>query len=115
MSPTKQFDGIMGVTPTDDATVELDFNTVRERKGTNCVVCNSAGYNPSVTNYFNQRNLPSAGSLSQANFGSNPNEMMYFHCWWEAENSTTDPSSRSFLINITFNCLLSELKDLGQS
>ncbi len=114
---TKGVDGIYGIAKTDDSTVQADFDTIREQKGCNCTATASGATAGSVTNYYSQKYFTkdSHSSDKAAQFGANPTEQMYYQVFYEAENNTTDPSARSFLVNIVYDVEMWELKDLGQS
>lgn len=118
ITPTKPRNGIYGVTLTDDSTVQSDYDTIREVKGTKYAVCSDNGSPQStVTQYYNCNqnfDIPFQKATS-ATFGNSPSEGMYFHVWAESVLSTEDGSQNSFVVNISFVVDMWELKDLGQS
>ena len=118
MTPTGTADLIYGITLTDDSTVNSNYDTVRELKGTRMAVLSAdAGTQSSVVNSFNVNqnfDVPFQKATS-ASFGASPSESMVFDCWAEAPNSTADPSAMSFLFTLTYTVDIWELKDLGQS
>ena len=117
MQPTNDIQGMFGISLTDDSTVQGDYDTIRETKGT--VYAVAAGNNPvpklSKTFNVNQNfDLPFQKSTS-ASFGANPSESMIFHCWCEGSTGASNPSAQTFVITITYIVDMWELKDLGQS
>jgi len=117
MQATSAERGIFGIGLTDDSTVQGDFDTVRELKGTTVAVSNGAGEPQKVQQRFNVNknfDLPFQKATS-ASFGQNPSESMIFHCFNEGPSSTFDASSSTFLITISYIVDMWELKDLGQS
>lgn len=118
MTPTNPRAGIFGCSLTDDSTVQGDYDTVRETKGTRMAVMSDNNSNPpTVTQSFNVNknfDLPFQKSTS-ASFGQNPSEAMVFHCWAESDSSSGDGASNNYLITITYTVDMWELKDLGQS
>jgi len=106
--------GMLGVSLTDDNTVNGDYNTIRETKGTKYIPLTFTGA-PSVTNQFKIDYLDSSQrELMQANFGANPNQVQYFHVWYLSKNGATE-SGIDATVNITYDVDVCELKDLGQS
>lgn len=118
MTPTTVRNGIFGCSITDDSTVQSDYDTIRETKGTKMApMIAEGGQLPTVKNYYNVNqnfDIPFQKATS-ASFGASPSEGMYFHCWFEAQNSTSDQSSANFLITLTYIVDMWELRDLGQS
>lgn len=108
---------IFGISLTDDTTVQGDYNTVRETKGTRVGVAVGTGPRETLTKvYSRKQNFNSASDKPlSANFGASPAEDMYFHCWAEAPTSTTGATTVSYLITISYIVDMWELKDLGQS
>jgi len=121
MTPSSNFgggNGMFGITLTDDATIEGDFNTIREVKTTKfSVLNNNGGPSQTVTNYYGQDKVYRKGSNfdTAAQFGSNPGEQQFFHCWFEGADSLDDASATSFVITISYVVNMWELKGLGQS
>lgn len=116
VTPTwTNFDGIFGIAKVDDVVVSGDYDAIREQKGTNVATGTSAGGQQSVTNYYTSDYFNAAGNALQTSYGTNPNEQFYFDVFYEARDSTTEPSARTFLVNITYDVLSWELKDLGRS
>ncbi len=117
MTPISSTQGVYGITLTDDSTVQTDFDTVREIKTTKMgTMSTNAAYN-SVTNYYNQNQVYAKGSNfdSSAQFGNNPGEQQFFHCWSEGNKPNSDPGDQRFLITISYYVNMWELQDLGQS
>lgn len=118
MTPSLSRNGVMGISLTDDSTVQSDYDTIRETKGTRfATITADGGLNPSVKNYYNVNqnfDIPFQKATS-ASFGASPSEGMYFHCWFEAADSTSDQSAASFIITISYVVDMWELRDLGQS
>lgn len=117
MQPTSTERGIYGIALTDDSTVQGDYDTVREIKGTVVAVNTGAGNGQKIAKTFscNQNfDLPFQKATS-ASFGANPSEGMIFHCFCEGANNTIDANSQTFLITISYIVDMWELKDLGQS
>lgn len=106
--------GMLGISLTDDNTVNGDWNTVRETKGTKYIPLTFTGA-PTVTNSFKADYLdPSQKDLMQASFGANPNQVQFYHIWYDSKNPTTE-SAIDIVVNITYDVDVCELKDLGQS
>lgn len=118
MTPVGDFtDQIFGISLCDDSTVQSDYDTIRETKGTRLANCLSGGKAPSVQNYFNVNqnfDLPFQKATS-ASFGANPSESMIFHCWSEGKSITDSSGTNQYMISITYVVDMWELKDLGQS
>lgn len=108
--------GMLGCTVTDDTTVNGDFDTVKEIKGTRMTPLNDGSeFNGKVVQYFNRnqifdQNIDGLG----ANFGQNPSEKSYFDVWYTAQ---TEVATSTLVCNvcITYNVSMWELKDLGNS
>lgn len=116
MTPTSTQNGIYGISITDDVSVQADFDTIRETKGTKMAVNTGQKQAPVVQSYIDKQNFSKTVSQpTSALFGASPSEAMYFHCWNEGMNSGNDPQSTSFLITISYVVNMWELKDLGQS
>lgn len=118
MTPTNNVACIYGITLTDDATVQGDYDTVRELKGTKFAIAASDGAKVSaVVQKFNVNknfDIPFQKSTS-ASFGQSPSEGMVFHCWAEGSAFTVDANAINFLFTISYLVDMWELKDLGQS
>lgn len=120
MTPTDMGNSqIFGISLTDDTTVQSDYDTIRETKGTRMATCPSnSALVPSVTHQYAQNSNFKAGYADKAcvaSYGSSPAEQMFYHCWAEGENSTATSNSSSYLITITYIVDSFELRDLGQS
>lgn len=117
MQPTGTSECIFGISLCDDSTVQGDYDTVKETKGTVFAVHGAGNPTPKLTKTFdvNQNfDLPYQKATS-ANFGANPSESMIFHCWAQAKNGSATMSSAAFVITISYIVDMWELKDLGQS
>lgn len=117
MTPTNAQNGIFGISISDDAVINTNYDTVRETKGTKMSTMQSNGLKKSVVNTFNQKQIygKQPGITTGALFGGNPVEQTFFHCWNEAYAGEVNPGVTYFLITITYTCTLWEPKDLGQS
>lgn len=119
MTPTAaNADQIFGITLCDDSSVQSDYDTIREVKGTRMAIAKeSGGQPPSVTCYYNCNqnfDIPYQKATG-ASFGQNPAESMIFHCWSESAGSGQGSSTNRYLITITYTVDMWELKDLSQS
>lgn len=109
------FNGVLGCTITDDTTVETDYDTIKERKSTNLApIVSGNGSNAQVSNVWTGDITGAAIAKNIALFGAGPPDPMYFHVWAEGSNSATGDTAQC-LVTIVYDCVLSELKDLGQS
>lgn len=112
LSNTNQ--GAIGVSVTDDNTVQGNYNTIKETKGTKWIPITYTGA-PTVTNRFSLSMLDEAQqSNCQSTFGSSPNQQMFYHVWYCAKNEGTD-TAIDVNVCITYDVEVCELKDLGQS
>ena len=118
MTPVAATSGIFGISLADDSSVNSNYNTIRETKGSRfAVITNGAGPTQTVTNYYNVNqwfDLPFQKSTS-ASFGASPSEAAVFHCWYEGNTEAGNSASTPFVITITYTVDMWELKDLGQS
>lgn len=115
LTPLENADGVIGVTLTDDTTVNGDFDTIKEVKGTAMKAMGANGTPMNVVQYFNRNQTFNPEQPNQqAAFGTNPNEVTFYHVWATAKDQT---ASDSFAIQVCISYLVSmwELKDLGQS
>lgn len=113
--PTVALSGIYGIAKTDDAVVGIDMDTVREQKGTNVIASTGAGQdNAVITNYYSEKEMLNKNDL-QASPGANPTDVQYYQLFLTGPDYTTDLGSKPFMINITYDVVWWELKDLGQS
>lgn len=105
---------MLGISITDDNTVNGNYDTIRETKGTKYIPLTYTGA-PSVTNQWKLDYLdPSQNDLCQASFGANPNQTMFFHVFYLAKNSTVEAAIDA-TVNITYDVDCCELKDFGSS
>jgi hypothetical protein len=117
MTPLNPQNGIYGISISDDAVIESNYDTVRESKGTRVSPMHANGLRTVLTNTFNQKQIygPQPGITTGALFGGNPTEQTYFHCWATGYTSEQNPGPVAFMINITYNVTMWEPKALGQS
>lgn len=115
MQPTQKLDGMFGISLKDDTTVEGNYNTIREAKGTRFAVMSSQGESVKVMQFYNANAIMKNTDATDANFGSNPADDVFFCAWSEAFSSTNEPSACNFLFTITYDVKMWELRDLGQS
>lgn len=115
ITPTENADGMIGCGLTDDTTVQANFDTIKEVKGTAMKAMGANGTPMNVVQYYNRNQIYNPHQEDgYAVFGQDPNELTYFHVWATAKDST---SSDTFTVNvsITYTVSMWELKDLGQS
>lgn len=108
---------IVGCTVTDDASVNSDYDTVREIKGTQFMVL-ANDTNPKTLQQFYKRKatFPVVSSLeTTASYGSNPAEQIFFDIWTEGNLPTADTTAVSLVVSITYTVRSWELRDLDQS
>jgi len=113
VKPTQSSNFIYGIAKTDDATISADYDTIREQKGTNVISVASGTSPESVTNYYDQRYFPNKFQ-QQAGFNTDVVDPMFYQVFLEG-NSSASTVTISFLVNITYNVRMAELRDLGQS
>lgn len=115
ITPLENADGVIGISLTDDTTVNANFDTIKETKGTAMKPMGANGVPMNVVQYYNRNQIFNpAQANDKANFGANPAEVSFFHVWATAKDST---ASDTFTIQVAISYLVSmwELKDLGQS
>lgn len=115
MTPTTSGNMLYGIAKTDDTTVSADYDQVREQKGCNVAAGQGSSIIPSVTNYYTDSYFHNVNAITSAQFGANPNDQMFFQCFLEAADSTATLTTRTFIVNITYDVEMWELKDLGKS
>lgn len=116
MTPMAAATGVFGITLTDDLSVNGDYDNIKEVKSTKMAPMPQGGGRQAVTNYYQKsQTFPVSTSDDSALFSANPTELTYFHCWYEAQSSTANPTNSDFLITISYEVDMWELKDLGKS
>jgi len=105
---------IYGVSMKDDVTVETNFNTIREAKGTNFVACQDRAASKYAKNSFNTDYYPNKNN-QDAPMGASPGDPMFYQCWCEGVSTSANPAVTPFMITIVYDVLFWELQDLGQS
>jgi len=120
MTPISNVAGVFGISQTDDASVNGNYDTVREIKGTQFTIMNgNNNQNNSIVAYYKDSDsFPEGASdptTRAAAFGANPTEVQYFDCWYEGIDASADPVACNFLFTITYTCVCYELKDLDGS
>lgn len=115
MQPTNHVDSIYGIDVNDDITVEPDYDTIREKKGSTFSVITGGPQNQRILSKTYNKNFFTNKSDLKASFGSNPAENIFFDCWSEASGPTGDPNVVNYVITLTYDVSMWELKDLGQS
>jgi len=115
LTPVINGEGMFGCTITDDPTINVGFDTVKEIKNTNMKAMGANGVPDKVTQYYNKNQVftPASDGIG-ANFGANPSEQAFFHVWFTAKDSTSTPTL-ILNVSIAYNVTMSELKDLGSS
>lgn len=116
ITPLENKTGFLGCTLTDDASVALGFDSVKEVKGTRMIPLVPSGTNSGkVVQYFNRNQVfdPNIDGLGAA-MNQNPTEATMFHVWFAPLNSTST-GTLYCNVSIVFNVSMWELKDLGQS
>lgn len=117
LRPTVGGNCIYGIALSDDTSVELDYDTVREMKTSRYAsMMNNGGPLYGVTQYYGEKQVFDGRTAdTQALFGQNPADQQFFHIWKTEKDKNTNPSSTSFMLTITYTVRMSELKALGQS
>lgn len=110
--------GTVGITMTDDTTVNADFDTVKEVKPTTFMVINnsSTGLNKITSKFNPDAWWPKTYQKStQASYGADPSDQVFYDIW--AVGKTNNEASVSIDILVTLSYIVEsyELKDLGQS
>jgi hypothetical protein len=107
---------IMGLTLTDDVSVQTDYDTLREVKPTKFIpLCGTSDGHTLILEYNSAQAFPRQGQATTALFGSNPAEDMYFDIWTQGNLTTNNPSALAVAVCIEYYVEFSELKDLGLS
>lgn len=108
---------IVGITGTDDASVQGNYDTVREVKPTKCTTITPDTGGRILNFVFDQKAVWGGASRSNisSSFGTNPPEEHYFHIWAQASSLLGTGPKVTCLVNIVYYCEFSELRDLGQS
>lgn len=118
MRPIRVPDGVVfGISLTDDAVVQANYDTLCETKNTRMSVADEGTPRNAVVMKYNVNqnfDIPFQKSTS-ATFGATPSEQMFFHCWVEGRNDLASSGTCDFLITISYDVDMWELKDLGQS
>jgi len=107
---------IIGISLTDDVSVQLDYDTLREVKPTKFIPL-AGGRNPMTLSmeYNSAQSFPGQGQATTALFGNNPAEEMYFDIWSQGNLTTNNPDAVAVAVCIEYYVEFSELKDLGGS
>lgn len=114
MTSSTSINGIFGISLKDDTTVETNYDTIREAKGTKYRVAQlGATVQPVrqtfLSNYYVNK------SNQDAPMGASPGDPMFYQCWYEGLNEIANPNTNAFVVNIVYDVLMWELRDLGQS
>ena len=123
MTPVSQGEyHIFGISLTDDAVINSNYDTVKETKGTVFAPAGpEIGSARTITQEY--KSLQHFGGSDQGNnslqggssFGDNPTDSQFFDCWVTAQNSSATQGTNNYQITITYIVECFELKDLGQS
>lgn len=118
MRPIRIPDGVVfGISLTDDASVQGNYDTLCETKNTRIGVADEGTPRNAVVMKFDVNSsfdVPYQKATS-AQFGATPSEQMFFHCWVEGRNNGATSGICDFLITISYDVDMWEIKDLGQS
>lgn len=114
VTPTSNTNCIYGVNLANAAGATGDFDLVKEKKGARFSVYNSNGPSNSVVNWYDDKLFPNQAG-ADADFGSNPDDQMYFNVWCTMPTSTTAGAQRDFQVTITYDVMLFDLKVLAKS
>jgi len=107
---------VMGITLTDDVSVQLTYDTLREVKPTKFIPLVNTSDSHSLTMEYNAaQSFPGQTQATTALFGNDPAEEMYFDIWTQGCLSTINPSALAVTVCIEYYVEFSELKDLGGS
>lgn len=112
LSPINNSSGTLGITITDDTTVNGNYDTIKEVKGTKMITILNNARAGSVKQTFQHRQFL-ANQNTSAQFGGNPTEQAYFHCWYCS--TPTGTPTMQVVVAIEYLVDMWELKDLGQS
>jgi len=107
---------IVGISLTDDVSVQLDYDTLREVKPTKFIPL-AGGRTPMtlIMEYNSAQSFPGQSQNTTALFGNNPAEEMYFDIWSQGNLTTNNPDAVAVAVSIEYYVEFSELKDLGPS
>lgn len=118
VQPSSAYNGIFGISLTDDSTVNSNYDTIRETKGTVMSAMQTNSLIPKLYQKYNRQamfgNIQNVNAQS-ANFGANPAEQSMFHVWAEGSDDLSDPGDIKLMVSISYIVRMWELKDLGQS
>jgi len=113
MAMTSPNNGIYGILLNDDASGTFDYDAVRENKTSKYTITNGQGQAPTVIqNYVRNVVFPGPSQNLQATMGGDPTERHVFQCWYEANTPVATASTTYFVVNITYEVEMWELKDL---
>lgn len=110
--------GTIGITMTDDTTVNADFDTVKEVKPTTMMVINNSsdGIHKLVQKYNPDSWFPdNYQKATQASYGADPSDQVFFDIWATGKNNQATSVSIDLLVTISYIVESFELRDLGQS
>lgn len=116
LTPTENADGVLGCSITDDASVQGNFDTVKETKGVSMKAMGANGTPMNVVQYYNRNQMYNRHQMNEgAAFGSSPTEAAFFHTWFCPKSTSAADETLTCMVSITYTVSMWELKDLGQS
>lgn len=110
--------GIVGIAIKDDATVETDFDTIRETTGSKWTFAVAQRNNRVRNSFALKKMFPKEASSYQslsAQFGASPTESAVFQVYSTGYLPDTQPGAIACIVTIDYKVKMFELKDLGQS
>lgn len=110
--------GAYGISMEDTTNSDVTLQEVTERKGTTFATCagsKAGGNQQTITRKYTSSIFPGDGpQSSSASFGSSPSEQFYFGCWMYPIDSDMAVKSK-WLVTVTYNVKMWELRDFGSS
>lgn len=105
---------IYGVNIANQSGPITDFDLIKERKGCKMNVYNSNGPSEAVTQCYTEKLVGVLNPVS-ADFGSSPNDLWYYNVWCTMPTSSDTGAERDFIVDITYDVLMWNMKSLSKS
>lgn len=107
----------LGISLTDDASVSLDYDQVKETKNTRFIPLNGASSPVTLNMTYNKNSffLNNDDTSVGASFGANPVEGAFFQVWQTGNLPGNNPTALAVQVTITYYVSCWEMKDLGIS
>lgn len=106
---------VVGICPSDDQTITLNIDSIREQKGCNWAVLDSYGKCRVSNNYMRKRTFPAEFQALGAKVDADPTEEHMFCVFASPMSSAVEPGSVLIIVTIDYVARFWENRDLGQS